>query len=451
LPLRLALAVALAVLAAAAAPAAGAVRGSAGLGDPYFPKAGNGGYDVRSYLADLEFDPATDELDARVVIRARAKRRLRSFNLDLRGFEVSSVVVRRRPAAFARHGRELVVQPRRPVRRRFRVAVRYSGSPPQITDASGAKFGWVDTSDGAVVVSEPDGASNWLASNDYPTDKARWRFELTVPATHTAIANGLLLAERDEGATKTFVWRERDPMATYLATVAIGVFSVDDSPVAGMPSWIAEDPLAAPSDFSRMGEMHAFLADTFGPYPFDSTGAIADFAPTLGYALETQTRPVYSLPPSEATIVHEIAHQWYGNSVTLASWPDIWLNEGFATYAEWLWNEHDGVQTAEDRFAESYSTPASNEGFWNPPPGNPGGPANLFDSTIYERGAMTLHALRRRVGDPDFFRILRRWHARHRYGNAATPDLIRLAQSVSGERLRRLFRRWLYEPGKPGA
>lgn len=439
-----------ALVALAGAAPAQAARGSAGLGDPYFPRAGNGGYDVRSYLADLDYVPSTNELDARALIRARARRELTSFHLDLRGFDVTRVRVDGRAARFRRRGQELIVRPVRPVAHRFRVLVAYSGRPRTLTDESGADYGWIDTHDGAVVVSEPEGASSWIPCNDYPTDKARWRFRITVPATHTAIANGLLLAERGSGARTTYVWRERDPMATYLATVAIGVFTVDDTPVAGMPSWIAEDPLAAAADFSAMGAMHAYLAQAFGPYPFDSTGAIMDLA-TFGYALETQTRPVYSLPPGEDTIVHEIAHQWYGNSVTLASWPDIWLNEGFATYSEWLWDEDQGAMTAQERFDEEYATPASNKEFWNPPPGDPGGPANLFDGTIYTRGAMTLHALRMRVGDQSFFRILRRWHARYRHSNADTGDLIRLAQRVSGERLRRLFRRWLYEPGKPSA
>ena len=444
---------ALAVLAAtgAASPGALGARGSAGAGDPYFPKAGNGGYDVRSYTADLDYAPATNELDARATIRARAKRRLENFHLDLRGFEVKGVRVNGRAAGFNRNGQELVVEPARAVGRRFRAVVRYSGVPETLTDATGADYGWVDTSDGAVVVAEPDGASSWIPSSDHPTDKATWSFRITVPDSHAALANGLLVAERDAGPDTTWVWRERDAMATYLATVAVGVFTVDDSTVAGMPSWIAVDPLAAASDFSAMGEMHDFLAGTFGPYPFGSTGAIADFVPTLGYALETQTRPVYSLPPGETTIVHEIAHQWYGNSVTPRRWRDIWLNEGFATYAEWLWTEEQGGDSAEQQFDDLYATPGSDGDFWNPPPGNPGGPEHLFDGTIYERGAMTLHALRGRVGDPDFFRILRRWAARYRYSNAATRNLLALAERLSGRSLDGLFRRWLYEPGKPSA
>ena len=445
------LALAAAATLLALVPAASAARGSAGLGDPYFPKAGNGGYDVRSYAVDIDYAPATNELDARAVIRARALRSLSSFHLDLRGLEVERVKVDGRRAALRRRGQELILRPRRPARGRFRVDVLYSGAPEPLTDESGADYGWVDTSDGAVVVSEPEGTSSWLPSNDYPTDKARWLLRITVPDSHAAIANGLLLAQRDERPDTTWVWRERDRTATYLATVAVGVLTVDDSQVAGMPSWIAVDPLAAAADLSAMGEIHDFLAATFGPYPFDSTGAIADFVPTLGYALETQTRPVYSLPPGETTVVHEIAHQWYGNSVTLSSWPDIWLNEGFATYSEWLWTEDQGGETAEQQFDDLYATPASDDDFWNPPPGDPGGPENLFDSTIYERGAMTLHALRKRVGDADFFRVLRRWAARYRYSNAATPDLIRLAERTSGKELDGLFRRWLYRPGKPAA
>jgi aminopeptidase N len=186
----------------------------------------------------------------------------------------------------------------------------------------------------------------------------------------------------------------------------------------------------------------------FGPYPFETVGAIVDRAPEVGYALESQTKPNFDSAPDESTLVHELAHQWYGDSVSITRWKDIWLNEGFATYAEWLWSEHTGGSSAADLFAEQYATPASDADFWAPA-GDPGGPENIFSDPSYERGAMTLHALRGKIGDRAFFRLLKLWATQHRYGNATTAQFVALAERVSGQRLGSFFQVWLYTDGKP--
>jgi aminopeptidase N len=198
------------------------------------------------------------------------------------------------------------------------------------------------------------------------------------------------------------------------------------------------------------GDILELFASLFGSYPFGETGAIVDRASFIGYALETQTRPVYDRPPGPTLIAHELAHQWFGNSVTPASWPDIWLNEGFATWAEWRWQEHAGGATTAERFTEEAATPASDEAFWNPPPAAVPGPKKLFDEAVYTRGAMTLEALRQRVGDVSFYAILRRWASENAYANATTSEFIALAEDESDQELDDLFAAWLYEPGKPG-
>ena len=195
--------------------------------------------------------------------------------------------------------------------------------------------------------------------------------------------------------------------------------------------------------------MLTLFGDRFGAYPFDATGAIVDHASFVGYALETQTRPVYDRAPDEATVAHELAHQWYGDAVTPERWHDIWLNEGFATWAELLWANHTGVRSLRRSFRILYEVPRRDREYWNPPPGDPGGPKHLFDLTIYLRGAMTLEALRQEIGDDAFFTILRRWYAEHRFGNATTPELIALAESVSGRQLDEFFDVWLFQRGKP--
>jgi aminopeptidase N len=144
-----------------------------------------------------------------------------------------------------------------------------------------------------------------------------------------------------------------------------------------------------------------------------------------------------------------MAHQWYGNSVTLSSWRDIWLNEGFATFAEWLYLEDHGGPSARRIFDDYYEMPNRNDELWRPPPGNPGGPKHLFSDSIYTRGGMTLQALREKVGNAVFFRILRAWASENAYGNVTTQDFVALAERESGQELDEFFRIWLYEPEKP--
>jgi hypothetical protein len=247
------------------------------------------------------------------------------------------------------------------------------------------------------------------------------------------------------------VWREGLPMAPYLATATLGRFDLTQYRLpSGLPVYIAIDPtLSTTSVLKKLPEIVEFYSSIYGPYPFDAVGAIVDDAKEVGYSLETQTKPVFYRPPDEATLAHELSHMWYGDSVTLTQWPDIWLHEGFATWSEWIWSEHLGRKSAHQWFNTLYNTPAQDTAFWTPPPGDPGSPEFLFNGTIYYRGAMTLQALREKVGDEVFFRILRDWAAQHRYGNVTTAQFIALAEDDSGMELDHFFQVWLYQPDKP--
>jgi aminopeptidase N len=431
------------------------VKGSPGLGDPYFPRAGNGGYDVESYYLRLRYRPGTNRLRAVATIRATAIENLSRFDLDFRHLRIQRLRVNGERARFVRRGQELVITPRHGLRngKEFKVRVRYRGHPRPVIDPDGAKDGWIPTDDGAFVASEPQGAPSWFPCNDYPTDKARYRIRVTVPKGKVAVSNGALVRQVVHKRHRTFVWDENSPMATYLATVTTGRFDVTRSRVNGIPAYVAVDPRERSGVAGPLSKMPAILRlfrRRFGDYPFGTTGAAVDHAPTVGYALETQTRPIYDAAPSDATVAHELAHQWFGDSVSLRRWHQIWLNEGFATWSEWLWQERAGGASVSKRFDDLYSDHGPEDGkFWNPPPGRPGGPEHLFDGTIYLRGGMTLEALRQEVGTGTFFDILRDWTRDHAYGNAGTRQFIDLAEAESGQDLEHFFQVWLYDRGKP--
>jgi hypothetical protein len=229
-----------------------------------------------------------------------------------------------------------------------------------------------------------------------------------------------------------------------------GRFNLTQTRVGGIPVCLAVDPTqAADADpiVAEVPEIVRFFTALYGPYPFNAAGAIVDYAPNVFYALESQTKPNFDAAPDEATLVHEIAHQWFGDAVTLRQWPDIWLHEGFAQWSEWIWSERNGGPSAQD-YVDELVADTEDETIWDPPPGNPGEPANMFVNSIYVRGAMTLQALRVEVGDATFLRILRDWYAQHRNGNATTADFIALAQRDSHRNLHGFFEKWLFTPGR---
>ncbi|MEU5215252.1 M1 family metallopeptidase [Streptomyces sp. NPDC020807] len=447
---------ALAVLAGGCAEAATGVRGtpgSAGVRDPYFPKLGNGGYDVRHYDLTLAYDPASGRLDGSAEITARATQDLSAFNLDLAGLTVTGAQVDGATAAWNRAGDELTLRPHDDLREgdEFTVGITYSGVPEPITDADGSTEGWLRTDGGAVAVGEPEGSMTWFPGNHHPSDKAAYDIRLTVPAGLEALSNGVRSELRkDPDGRVTSVWHTAEPMASYLATVAIGRYDTASATGPGALPVLtaAERPVAAASAALR-GEIPEIVSrqvKRFGAYPFSAAGAIVTEDGTLGYALETQTRPVFPAASFDrTTLVHELAHQWFGNSVTPETWQDLWLNEGFATYAEWLYTEEYEDVPARTHFDRAYAQDAN----WAFPPAAPPAAANLFDPPVYQRGAMVLHKLRETVGDEVFDEILRGWPAKYRHANASTEDFTAYAESVAGKDLAPLWKTWLYGDGRP--
>lgn len=455
--------VACVLLLGAAGPAVGqgstpaATAGAAGIGDPYFPTLGNGGYDVVHYDLALAIDVERGAInEGLATIAATAERGLTSFNLDFRGPPISRVTVNDEEADYVRRGGELVVSPAAVIAagETFSVAVAYRGTPRPTDDPYSA--GWWPLGTSVFVAGEPAGAEVWYPVNGHPADKASYRFELTVPKPYEVVANGTLAEIRARGEARTFVWDAPDPMASYLVTLHAAELDFVDSTGPGglpilhaFPPWL---PAAERREFERVPALIAFFEERFGPYPFASFGGTVVPEVTLNAALETQTMVIYDRRAvSEATIAHEIAHQWFGNSVGLERWQDIWLNEGFARYAEYLWlEETEGRAASEQALRRLYPGQAIAVVPGRAPLliGDPG-PDRLFAGQIYSRGALTLHALRLKVGDDTFFAILQSWAARYRHATATTDDFVAVAEEVSGAPLAPFFEAWLYGAGYP--
>ncbi|WP_305788972.1 M1 family metallopeptidase [Symbioplanes lichenis] len=450
------------VLAGTGTPAQAApVDGSAGIGDVYYPDYGNGGYDVSHYDIRLRYWPDSDRLTGTTTILATAEQDLRSFHLDF-VLDVASVQVNNRPATFRREGdHELVVTPARTLAagQSATIVVQYSGVPS--SKVAAGYTAWIRTPDGAAAVGEPEEAWWWFPSNDHPADKATFDVSVAVPDGVEVLSNGVQPRANTRellGWTRWY-WRSPAPQATYLAFITIGQYDItrdvtaDGTPVINAYSELLPDDFdaAARASVERTAEITDWETTVFGPWPFNARGGVVTPPNTLGFALENQTRPNYSANffrggSNTYVVVHENAHQYFGDSVSLEQWRDIWLNEGFASYAEWLWSEKQGEGTADEVFDFVYAT--APDDVWSVPPGDPGVP-DLFSNSVYDRGAMTLHQLRKTVGDDDFFTILRTWVADHRHGNATTDDFIALAEKISGQQLDELFEAWLFTPSKP--
>jgi aminopeptidase N len=266
------------------------------------------------------------------------------------------------------------------------------------------------------------------------------------------MSNGQLISSRVHKDTSTWVWEETEPMATYLATVNIGKFTIlRDTTPSGLPiiNGIPPDQLTdeARERLAGIPDILEFFGEKFGPYPFSSSGAIVDVT-NAGYQMETQTRPEFTSARGLRALAHELAHQWFGDNVAARRLRDVWLSEGFATFANWLYVEHTGGTTAQQSFNNGYARDAASS-FWNNTVVDPGVENQYQSSTVYQRGALTLQALRNKIGDEAFFQTLKDYHATFGGDVAETQDFVAIAQRDSGQDLREFFRVWLYSPGKP--
>ena len=368
--------------------------GSSGMGDSLYPNFGNGGYDVIHYILDITVnDVAVSALTSIVTIEAKAVQDLISFNLDFIGFEINEIMVNGEVAEFSREGQELTIHLLTPLAENeaFTVVIQYNGSPEEMQSAAlPFPTGWVTVAGGSFVLSEPDGSASYYPVNDHPLDKASYTFRVTVPKPFEIAANGILTETTDNGDTTTFVFEARDPMASYLATINIDEFDIETMqsengiPIRNYYSTGLSDDVRKP--FARQGEMLVYFSEIFGPYPFDVYGALV-MDTEFGAALENQTMSIFGMDMidvedvegTELTVAHELAHQWFGDSVSVADWSDIWLNEGFASYAEGLWIEHTSGRAALDEWITSQYNDVVEFQEYYPAPGKP--PADDAEKT----------------------------------------------------------------------
>ncbi|MCZ7571873.1 MAG: M1 family metallopeptidase [Ardenticatenaceae bacterium] len=435
------------------------VAGEDSIGDPYIPELGNTGYDVQHYTLALDLDPATEQLTATVSISATATLAdLGRVSLDFIGYEVSAVRVGGQLATFYRSPKKLSVDLPQPLAMGapLLIEVDYHGQmKPWPSTWAPAELGLrVQEGKRIEAFAEPDGARAWFPANDHPLDKATFRVEATVPIGLTAVSNGTLVATRPAGTKTTFIWTMDAPMATYLLTLAVGDYQRLDGPPFGdvtIRHYLFTHDVARASPFlSQTNEILAFLSKQIAPYPFGEFGHVE--VDLRGLAMETQTMVMMDRGMLEKSIAsrvmaHEAAHHWFGDSVSPATWADIWLNEGFATYFEALWSAHDG-KSLEGTFGEMERVVLERANQENSPLDRPK-PRLMFGANTYLKGAWVLHMLRQEIGDEAFFETLHRYYTRFAGGNARTADFQAVAAEVSGRDLTTFFQQWVFEPGEP--
>ncbi|MFG1797498.1 M1 family metallopeptidase [Nocardia sp. NPDC049149] len=433
----------------AANGAAAADPGSDGLGDPYYPKDGNGGYDALHYDIAIDYDPPSHRLTGKTTVAARATQNLSSFNLDYAGPAVKSVAVNGQTARFQRTGEhELVVTPSAalPKGQPFAVTVDYSGVA---ADTKGN--GWTySPSGGAFAAGEPHSATTWFPLNDTPLDKATMSLRATVPKAWGVASNGKQVSDTPAANGKhTVAWEAKDPIVGYLATIAIEKFTkLSQKRADGTPleSFFAPNAVQKQSLEKQVPKVLDFEEQLYGKYPFESGGGI--YVDTdLQFSLETQTRPIYAPWVDLNTVIHENAHQWWGDSVSVKQWKDVCLNECFASYtADIMYPERIGKQDPDKIYLKALST-ADQRGIWATPLYDPG--VGKEFTTVYSRGPLFLHALRRTVGDAVFFAAVRDFAQSHKNGNASIPEFRQFVQSRTSKKLDGFFDAWLNGKKRP--
>nr|WP_242670057.1 M1 family metallopeptidase [Mycobacterium decipiens] len=422
------------------------------------PHNGNSGYRVSRYELDLQYKVAINRLSGSATITAITLTELQQFTLDLSdALAVSKVTVNgKRAAQFSCRAGKLRVRlaAKLATGAAMSIVVRYGGSPRPLPTVWG-DVGFEELTEGVLVAGQPNGAASWFPCNDHPSAKAAYRIQISTESPYRVVANGKLVSRRVRAAQTVWTYEQPEPTSSYLVTLQIGRYEMAELAKAPVPMRAALPQRLRREfdhDFARQPEMMELFIDLFGPYPLASGYTVVVTDDPLEIPLEAQGISIFGANHcdgtrgSERLIAHELAHQWFGNSVTARRWRDIWLHEGFACYAEWLWSEHSGGLSADElaRYHHERLCEEPQDLLLADP-----GPGEMFDDRVYKRGALTLHALRARIGDERFFALLKDWTTRYRHATVATDDFTGLAAAYSDESLRPLWDGWLYAAKVP--
>lgn len=433
-------------------------KSSAPVIDPYLPTAGNFGYRVSRYELELEYKVAINRLAGSATVTAVTLAELETFSLDLSGaLSVSKATVNgKRPKHFRAEGDKLhiTLAERLPAGAAMTVAVRYSGTPRPKRTPWG-EVGFEELTEGALVAGQPNGASSWFPCDDHPSAKASFRIQISTESPYLTLANGKLLSRKARAGMTTWTYEQSEPTSTYLITLQVGMYTRRRMAKNGVEIFsVLPDRVRREfdHDFGRQPQMMKLFVKLFGPYPLADGYTVVVTDDDLEIPLEAQGISIFGANhcdgrrSSERLVAHELAHQWFGNSVTAQRWRHIWLHEGFACYAEWLWSDHCGERSADD-WARHYHRRLADSPqdlvLADP------GPRDMFDDRVYKRGALALHTLRRRIGDDAFFALLKDWTSRYRHASVVTDDFIALAAQYTEDSLRPLWAAWLYSPEVP--
>ena len=432
-----------------------------GLADLLFPDLGAPAVDVVSYLVKLDVDVDAGSFDAVVDVVADVDTSVRQMALDASGFTVDAVQIDGDDALFEHPGDELIIELPADSGRRVTATITYSAAPDEAISAVGLPAGWFQTDGGSYVLNEPDGARRWLPSNDHPSDKATWRFEITVPDGVTVSANGDLVQDGQLG--EPWIWQMSEEMPTYLVHLVIGAYDVVDG--GSLTSVDGDEiqmtnvvPAGEQTKFQRFidetPKQFDFFEARFGPYPLDDYG-LAFVDSISGLAMETQGRSLFSQLDFQVSgfgddetqinflqqllLAHELAHQWFGNAVSPATWSDIWLNESFATYAQYLWLDEIGLVDLDSEMSELLRARQTGDVATGAPTLE-----SMFGFESYDGGSVVVHALRLKVGDEAFFKLLGGWIGSNTGTSQTSDAFISLAQDLTGFDLGEFFDAWLY-------
>jgi aminopeptidase N len=427
-----------------------------GVADDYLPGHGDLSFDVRRYELALEYKVDTNHLAGHATVHCVATQVTDAPTFDLHGLRVAKVTVDgSKPRRYQHRGGRLVVHPVRPwaAGEEHVVAVSYSGHPSTVPGVDGGA-GWEELTDGVIVAAQPDGAPSWFPCNDRPSDKATYRIELATPARYRAVANGALV-QQQRGASRTlWVYEQPEPMATYLATVQIGPYQHEVLEASPVPISMEVPPhrvAAARTALARQGEMMRAFSTLFGPYPFGRYVVVVT-DDELEIPLESQALSTFGANhlrtdwQNQRLIAHELAHQWFGNALTLRHWRDIWLHEGFACYSEWLWSEASGGPSAQSHAATHWRRlSALPQDLILADPTR----ERMFDDRVYKRGALLLHAIRTQMGEGAFFDMLRSWVSENLHGTVTTGQWIAHVTEWAGSATARAMTDWLFSAPLP--